>query len=102
MELAGDSELRRVQLGHRARYRAPDVVGDVDVDVVQLQHDLCLAGGRLPVEVGRDQDQRRHPLVAQRRFGRPAVHDRDQVRFLVGLDQAAEAQRKQLANRRPK
>jgi len=77
-------ELRRVQLPHRARCGPADVVGDVDVHVVELQDHPPVAAPRPLVEVGRDQDHRGHLLVAQRPLGGLPVEHRQQVGVLVG------------------
>jgi len=93
VQLAEEAELRRVELGHRARDAPAEIVGQIDVDVVQIEvHRGVGAGGR-HVEILRDHDDGGDPLRADRPLGVGRGQLLEQVRIGVSADDAGHPRR---------
>ncbi len=87
MQLTQNPELRRVELRHRPGGRPADVIGKIEVDVVQEQLEPGAGLRHPPVEVLGDHDDRRHPLLPQGSLRLAPAHHAELVGLAVGLDQ---------------
>ena len=94
MQLAKQAKLGSIELRHRARHTPADIVGEIDVDVVEIDiHRRIRAAERL-VEILRNDDDRRNALLAERALGVGGGHLFEEIRVAVCPDDPGHALRK--------
>src|SRR5438874_13480757 len=91
MQLAKQAKLGSIELRHRARDRAAEIVGDIDVDVVEIEVDHCVGMGHSSVEVLGNHDDRGDSLVAECAFSVGGAHLLEQIGVLIPVDETGHA-----------
>ena len=84
----------RVEFGHRTGDTAPDVVGEIDIDIIKIEIDCGVAHGGSLVEVFRNHDDGGDALLSNGAFRVRRGHLFEQVGVGVRLDQVGHARGK--------